>query len=49
MPLGYLYTFKFGNDGAGLGLNGLWYAMFTGQFVLVSCYQYYISYKFDWQ
>lgn len=46
VPMGYFYTFVVG--GTGLGLNGLWYGMFTGQFVLCLLYQFFISYKFDW-
>lgn len=37
-----------GNDGNGLGLSGLWYGMFAGQFVLVALYEYYILKKADW-
>ena len=37
-----------GNDGNGLGLSGLWYGMFSGQFVLVALYEYYIIKKTDW-
>lgn len=48
LTLGYLFTFKLGNDGHGIGLNGVWYGMFSGQLVLCLIYQYYISYKFDW-
>lgn len=48
IPLGYIFTFIVGNDGKGWGLNGLWYGMFSGQFVLVVLYQYYIHKKTDW-
>jgi hypothetical protein len=37
-----------GNDGNGIGLNGLWYGMFSGQFVLVALYEYFIIKKVDW-
>ena len=37
-----------GNDGNGIGLNGLWYGMFSGQFVLVALYEYFIMKKVDW-
>jgi MATE family multidrug resistance protein len=49
LPIGYLLTFHIGNDGKGLGLEGLWYGMFTGQFVLVCLYQFFITKKTDWK
>ena len=48
IPLGYIFTFIVGNDGKGFGLSGLWYGMFSGQFVLVALYEYYIIKKTDW-
>ena len=48
IPLALLFTFFLGNGGKGLGLNGVWYGMFSGQLFLVLVYQYYISFKFDW-
>lgn len=38
ITLAYLYTFKVGNAGHGYGVAGLWYGMFSGQFVLVASY-----------
>ena len=32
LTTGYYFTFHLGNGG--IGLNGLWYGMFTGQLVL---------------
>ena len=49
LPLGYYFTFHLGNDGKGLGLDGLWYGMFSGQFVLVTLYQYFLTQKTNWK
>jgi Na+-driven multidrug efflux pump len=45
VPMGYIFTFVLGG---GIGLNGLWYGMFSGQLLLCIIYQYFITYKFDW-
>jgi Na+-driven multidrug efflux pump len=48
IPLGYIFTFMIGNNGNGIGLPGLWYGMFSGQLVLVSLYQYFLTKQADW-
>jgi Na+-driven multidrug efflux pump len=51
VPAGYLFTFVLGGGRAGkpgMGLHGLWYGMFSGQLLLCIIYQFFISFKFDW-
>jgi Na+-driven multidrug efflux pump len=43
MPLGYIFSFSLG-----LGLNGLWLGMYSGQFVLCSLYQFWFTIRVDW-
>jgi MATE family multidrug resistance protein len=44
MPLAWVFSFS-----VGLGLNGLWLGMYSGQVVLCSLYQYWFGMKVDWE
>ena len=43
MPLAWIFAYP-----AGLGLNGLWLGMYSGQLVLCALYQFWFTQKVDW-
>ncbi len=57
LPFAYIFAFYVGSrvDSEsqetlqGLGLNGLWYGLIVGQGILCLSYQFFISFKTDWQ